>query len=64
MKVIALNSGGFDSVVMINDLLSYDYEVVSLFFNWGQPNYELEKLCAEKIGARCSEHIEVNINMP
>ena len=64
MKVIALNSGGFDSVVMINDLLANNVEVISLFFNWGQPNYEQEKLCAEKIGARCSEHIEVKVNMP
>ena len=65
MKLIALNSGGFDSVVMINELVAEGHEVVSLFFDWGQPNYWHESFCAKKLAKKLNiEHIEVPIKMP
>lgn len=65
-NVIALNSGGFDSIVMINQLCNTEgYKPISLFFNWGQPNYMQESLCAWNVAKKYNlEHIEVEINMP
>lgn len=38
-KVVAVCSGGFDSIVMLNDLArNPTYEVHTLFFNYGQKN--------------------------
>lgn len=65
-NVIALNSGGFDSIVMINQLCNTEgYKPISLFFNWGQPNYMQESLCAWNVAKKYNlEHIEVEISMP
>ena len=62
-KMLILNSGGFDSIVMTHYLLDKeDYgnykveEAELLFFNWGQPNYFQEKdcvhRCAKKLGVK------------
>lgn len=62
-KVIALNSGGFDSVVLINRLVKDSNEdVLSLFFNYGQRNSEKERECARKLADKLGlEHIEVDL---
>lgn len=51
MKIVALNSGGFDSVVLLHDLknLYPDSEIHSLFFDYSQPNFEQESKCAENV---------------
>lgn len=63
-KAIILNSGGFDSVLMINDLvnLSPDTKFISLFFNYGQRNVLLERDCARKVANKYHlEHIEIDL---
>lgn len=41
-KVLHLFSGGFDSVVLLHDLIEQGYEVVPLFFNYGQKGLQIE----------------------
>lgn len=59
-KILVLNSGGFDSVTLINHLATEYDELHSMFFNYGQRNLELEGKCAlevsKKVGAK---HIDV-----
>lgn len=65
-KVVVLNSGGFDSIVLLHYVycnLEYDKEVVSLHFNYGEANKEeqnrvVKKVC-EKLGIK-----SVNISIP
>ena len=45
-KVVLLNSGGFDSIILYHELKSKGLQVESLFFNYGQRNLEQEKACA------------------
>lgn len=56
-KIVLLNSGGFDSVVMAYRLrdINPDAKIISLFFNYGQPNYKYECSCA----LACCEHLEM-----
>lgn len=43
-KIVALCSGGFDSIVMLNDLArNPSYDVHVLFFDYGQKNVQQEK---------------------
>ena len=44
-KIVVLNSGGFDSVVMCHEIPE-DVEIHSLFFNYGQNSLELERKCS------------------
>ena len=37
-RVLMLNSGGFDSAVLLHELVLKGYEVLSLFFSYGQNN--------------------------
>lgn len=62
-KVIALNSGGFDSVVMIKRLvIDSNEDVLSVFFNYGQRNSEKERECARKLAGDLGlEHIEIDL---
>ena len=62
-RVIALNSGGFDSVVMLHRLVIEDNkDVLSLFFNYGQRNSEKERECARKVANNLGlEHIEIDL---
>lgn len=51
MKQLILNSGGFDSVVLLNAVMDNenpDKEKECLFFNWGQANKEQELEKAKK----------------
>ena len=52
-KVVVLNSGGFDSSVLINDVCSLfedeNTEVYSLHFLYGAPNEREQKKCVKKM---------------
>lgn len=57
MKVVVLNSGGFDSVCLINHLknnLEPDMELHTLFFDYGQNNASMERSCARKVAMKTS----------
>lgn len=64
-QIVILNSGGLDSVCMIHYLMENSYdgcEALSLFFNYGQRNMELERQCAREIAYSYSiKHIEVDL---
>ena len=47
-KILCLNSGGFDSVVMLHYIRENfpDAEIDALFFRWGQSNCKKEEECA------------------
>ena len=65
MKVVALNSGGFDSVSMIH-FLRHGYplaEIHCLHFNYGQNSSEQERACAEKVCSKLGCEIRV-IDIP
>ena len=53
-KVVVLNSGGFDSVVLAHEVsfLNPDALIYDLFFNYGQLNYESEKRCSNKCASK------------
>lgn len=63
-KIVVLNSGGFDSVVLAHEVNFYnhDKEIHNLFFDYGQLNVKSERecslKCAEKLGFI---HKEINI---
>ena len=66
-KVILLNSGGFDSIVLGNSLITSldDVEIISLFFNYGQRNLELERECSRKFADKNKlKHYEINVSIP
>ena len=59
-KILALNSGGFDSVVMLH-YLKEEYphtQIDTLFMNWSQPMLQEEWKCArdvaDKLGMKFS----------
>lgn len=60
-KVVALCSGGFDSIVLLHDLRhnNPDLEIHTLFFDYGQRNKVAEQRCAEKASRKlkCTLHI-------
>lgn len=63
-KAVVLNSGGFDSVCLVHKLIE-EYkaeELISLFFNYGQRNSDMEreksKGVANKFGIK---HIEITL---
>lgn len=63
-RIIALNSGGFDSVVMLHEIehQNPNSEIISLFFDYGQLNMEKERECARKVASDLGlEHIEIEI---
>lgn len=51
-KVLALVSGGADSLCSMDILLSQGYTLIGLFFDYNQPNLMVESFLAEKY---CSE---------
>lgn len=64
MKSIILNSGGFDSVVLIHALClnNTETEYTSLFFNYGQRNLEQERKSAIKVAEKFDlKHYEITI---
>lgn len=46
-KVIMLNSGGYDSVILLHELISRGNHVRCIFFNYGQRNYVQERNCMD-----------------
>lgn len=67
VKVLVLNSGGFDSVLM-TDIISrtkpegVKFEFINLFFNYGQLNLEEERRCSKKSAERLgAEFMEVTL---
>lgn len=64
-KIVVLNSGGFDSTVMIHDIRKHypKAEIHSLFFNYGQNNASMEEYCAtgnaEKVNAQSIMRITI-----
>lgn len=65
MKIVVLNSGGFDSTVLLNELwymTPAEIEIHSLFFSYGQKNLKMERECAEKNAKlKCDFHKEIEI---
>jgi queuosine biosynthesis protein QueC len=63
MREIVLNSGGFDSVVLMHDLkYTFEKELISLFFDYGQRNLELEREKARKVADKLdAEHVEIKL---
>lgn len=62
MKQLILNSGGFDSVVLLNAVMDNenpDKEKECLFFNWGQANKEQE---LEKAKKSCDNLVYLTCN--
>lgn len=56
-KIVVLNSGGFDSIVLMNCLhMTGDYEIHSLHFHYGAKNEVQQQRCVEnvceKVGAK------------
>lgn len=53
-RIVVLNSGGFDSVCLMHEVREAypDWDIYSLFFDYGQPNVKEEKACAEKIAEK------------
>lgn len=64
MPFVVLNSGGFDSVVLMH-LIREQYankELYSLHFNYGQPNCVQEGEAAEKVASRLGyKHIVIKL---
>ncbi|MBO8161097.1 MAG: 7-cyano-7-deazaguanine synthase [Thermosipho sp. (in: Bacteria)] len=61
-KVIVLNSGGFDSVVLIKWLAQQKYDIVSIFFDYEQRNVKQEREKARKVAKEVkAEHIEIKL---
>ena len=68
-QIIALNSGGFDSTVLLHELVKKakeegvkPQEILSIFFRYGQANCDLEGKCAsnnaKKLGV---SHLEITL---
>ena len=53
-KIVALNSGGFDSVVMLHMIKEIHpfLEVTTLFFDYGQKSVELERAKAKEVSSK------------
>ena len=49
-KIVVLNSGGFDSTILLNSVVEAysEDEIINLFFNYGQLSLEQERACARK----------------
>lgn len=64
-KFVLLNSGGFDSVVMAHRVRQIypEAELVSLFFDYSQPNLKWEKACSDKC-AKAVKAITCDIILP
>lgn len=59
-KILALNSGGFDSVVLLHELKRFkEEEIVSLFFDYGQLNIKQELESAKKVANKLNIEFKV-----
>lgn len=64
-RIVVLNSGGFDSVCLMHEVREAypDWDIYSLFFDYGQPNVKEERACAEKVAEKL-EAIFYEIKLP
>ena len=62
-KSVVLCSGGFDSIVLVNDAVSQGYAVHPLFFNYGQKNLDEELKMARKVCAKFNLNLQ-SIELP
>ena len=62
-KVLLLNSGGFDSTILAHYLYNeFDFEVVSVFFDFEQRNVEQERICSKKTSEELGfKHYEIKL---
>ncbi len=64
-QAVVLNSGGFDSVCLLHDVVNsyyYQDQVLSVFFNYGQVNLEKERECAKNVARKLNvKHMEIEI---
>ena len=65
-KILCLNSGGFDSVVMLHYIRENfpDAEIDTLFFRWGQPSSSIEEECAMKSSLKVSNKPPIIMTVP
>lgn len=65
-KCVVINSGGYDSVVVLHEMKAQGFEVYSMFFDYGQKAAKREALCASIWARRVNakEHIEMKISLP
>lgn len=57
-KALLLFSGGFDSVVLLHDLIHQGYEVELLYFNYGQKQNDLEQIHASYWARKFGLHFQ------
>ena len=64
-KIVALNSGGLDSVVMLHELRNSnrEAEIDTIFFSYGQRAYKEELLCASKVCEKLDLNLQI-IELP
>lgn len=64
-KIVVLNSGGFDSVVLMNFLhtLEGEREIFSLHFIYGARNAKQQEACVDKVCEKCGA-VNTKINLP
>ena len=64
-QAVVLNSGGFDSVCLLHEVVNsyyYQDQVLSVFFDYGQVNVEQERKCARNVAYKLNvKHMEVKI---
>lgn len=64
-QAVVLNSGGFDSVCLLHEVVNqyyYQDQVLSVFFDYGQVNVEQERKCARDVAFKLNvKHMEVKI---
>ena len=63
-KILALCSGGFDSVLMLNYIRTFskDDEITTLFFDYGQKNVKKERFCAKKVSRKLDcKYMEIRL---
>jgi 7-cyano-7-deazaguanine synthase len=62
-KCVVPVSGGLDSTVILNWVLSEGHEVHAVSFNYGQRHFEKEMACALKsCDGRCKSHKTINLD--
>ena len=64
-KIVVLNSGGFDSIVLMNCIYKTqpDAEIHSIHFHYGARNEKQQQACVDKVCEKCSAK-NVVINLP
>ena len=65
-KILCLNSGGFDSVVMLHYIRENfpEAEIDTLFFRWGQSNCRMEEDCARQSSLKVLNKSPIVMTVP